>query len=137
LKTSDIAEHDMTEPTALILYGFLVLLTLLLQATGALTQLGMGYLLGSRDEKRTVHGIAGRLERALHNSIHAMVLFAPAVLLIMVTESSSNQTMLAATVFLIARVVYLPSYAFGIVGLRSLAWTVGFFCTALLYFLAL
>lgn len=127
----------MTEPTALILYGLLVLLTLLLQATGALTQLGMGYLLGARDEKRTVQGIAGRLERALHNSIHAMVLFAPAVLLIVVTESSTNQSMLACQAFLIARVIYLPAYAFGITGLRSLAWTVGFFCTALLYFLAL
>ena len=50
----------MTEITMLILYGLLVIVTLLLQATGALTQLGMGYLLGSRDEARTVSGIAGR-----------------------------------------------------------------------------
>lgn len=127
----------MTEPTALILYGFLVLLTLLLQATGALTQLGIGYLLGARDENRTVDGIAGRLARALDNSITAMVLFAPAVLLIIVTEASTPQTQLAATAFVIARAIYLPSYAFGITGLRSLAWTVGFFSTALLYFLAL
>lgn len=127
----------MTEPTALILYGFLCLATLLLQATGSMTQLGMGYLLSSRDEHRTVQGIAGRLHRALDNSIVAMVLFAPAVLLIMVTDSSSAQTSFAATAFLIARVVYLPAYAFRITGLRSLAWTVGFFCTALLYFLAL
>ncbi|MEM6888648.1 MAG: MAPEG family protein [Pseudomonadota bacterium] len=127
----------MTEPTALILYGFLVLLTLLLQATGALTQLGMGYLLGSRDEGRTVQGIAARLERALSNSVTAMVLFAPAVLLIMQTESSTNQSMLAAQAFLVARLVYLPAYTFGITGLRSLAWTVGFFATVLLYFLAL
>ncbi|MFK7871093.1 MAG: MAPEG family protein [Roseobacter sp.] len=127
----------MTEPTALILYGFLVLLTLLLQATGALTQLGIGYLMGSRDEDRTVDGIAARLARALDNSITAMVLFAPAALLIIVTDASTNETRLAATAFVVARVIYLPSYAFGIVGLRSLAWTVGFFSTALLYFLAL
>ena len=127
----------MTETTILILYGFLVLITLLLQATGALTQLGMGYLLGSRDEGRTVQGIAARLERALNNSVTAMVLFAPAILLIEIGDKSSSQTLLAAQAFLIARVVYLPSYAFGIVGLRSLAWTVGFFATALIYFLAL
>jgi len=127
----------MTEITVLILYAFLVIVTLLLQATGALTQLGIGYLLGSRDEGRTVTGIASRLERALSNSITAMVLFAPAVLLIAVTEKSSAQSVLAAQVFLIARLVYLPSYAFGIVGVRSLAWTAGLFCTALLYFLAL
>lgn len=127
----------MTEITILILYAFLVIITLLLQATGALTQLGIGYLLGSRDEGRTVTGIASRLERALNNSITAMVLFAPAVLLIVLTEKSTAQSVLACQVFLLARLVYLPSYAFGILGVRSLAWTVGLFCTALLYFLAL
>ena len=127
----------MTEPTALILYAFLVIVTLLLQATGTMTQLGMGYLLSSRDEKRTVSGIAGRLERALDNSVTAMVLFAPAVLLIVVTDSSTNQSVLACQVFLIARVVYLPAYAFKLTGIRSLAWTAGLLCTALLYFVAL
>jgi uncharacterized MAPEG superfamily protein len=127
----------MTEPTVLILYAFLVIVTLLMQATGAMTQLGMGYLLSSRDEHRTVSGIAGRLERALNNSVTAMVLFAPAVLLIVLTESSTNQTVLAAQVFLIARLVYLPAYAFKLTGIRSLAWTTGLLSTALLYFLAL
>ncbi|MGA9250877.1 MAG: MAPEG family protein [Roseobacter sp.] len=127
----------MTEITVLVLYGFLVIITLLLQATGAMTQLGMGYLLGSRDEIRTVSGIAGRLERALNNSITAMVLFAPAILLIVVTDSSTNQSVLAAQVFLLARIVYVPAYAFKLTGIRSLAWTVGLLSTALLYFLAL
>ena len=127
----------MTETTVLILYGFLVIVTLLLQATGAMTQLGMGYLLSSRDEGRTVSGIAGRLERALNNSITAMVLFAPAVLLIVATDNSSNATLLACQVFLLARVVYLPAYAFKLTGIRSLAWTTGLLCTAVLYFQAL
>ena len=127
----------MTENTILVLYAFLVIVTLLMQATGAMTQLGMGYLLSSRDEKRTVSGIAGRLERALNNSVTAMVLFAPAVLLIVVTDSSTNQSVLACQVFLLARLVYVPAYAFKLTGIRSLAWTVGLLCTALLYFLSL
>ena len=127
----------MTEIQILVLYGFLVIVTLLMQATGAMTQLGMGYLLSSRDEKRTVSGIAGRLERALNNSVTAMVLFAPAVLLIVVTDSSTNQSVLACQVFLLARLVYVPAYAFKLTGIRSLAWTVGLLCTALLYFLSL
>ena len=127
----------MTEVTILILYAFLVIVTLLMQATGAMTQLGMGYLLSSRDEARTVSGIAGRLERALNNSITAMVLFAPAVLLIVVTDKSTSQSILACQAFLLARIVYLPAYAFKLTGIRSLAWTVGLLCTALLYFLAL
>ena len=127
----------MTEITILILYAFLVIITLIMQATGAMTQLGMGYLLSSRDENRTVSGIAGRLERALSNSITAMVLFAPAVLLIVVTDKSSSQSILACQAFLLARLVYLPAYAFKLTGIRSLAWTVGLLSTALLYFLAL
>ena len=127
----------MTEITILVLYAFLVIVTLLMQATGAMTQLGMGYLLSSRDEKRTVSGIAARLERALGNAVTAMVLFAPAVLLIVITDSSTNQSALAAQVFLIARLVYLPAYAFKWTGIRSLAWTVGLLSTALLYFLSL
>ena len=127
----------MTEITILVLYGFLVIVTLLMQATGAMTQLGMGYLLSSRDENRTVSGIAARLERALNNSITAMVLFAPAVLLIVITDSSTAQTVLACQAFLIARLVYVPAYAFKLTGIRSLAWTAGLLSTALLYFLAL
>ena len=127
----------MTEITILVLYAFLVIITLLMQATGAMTQLGMGYLLSSRDEHRTVSGIAARLDRALNNSITAMVLFAPAVLLIVVTDSSSSKTVLAAQIFLIARLVYVPAYAFKLTGIRSLSWMVGLACTAVLYFMVL
>ncbi|MDW3225102.1 MAG: MAPEG family protein [Paracoccaceae bacterium] len=127
----------MTEIQILALYGLLVIATLILQATGALTQLGMGYLLGSRDEGRTVSGIASRLERALNNSVTAMVLFAPAVLLHIIAGTTSNQTLLAAQAFLIARIIYLPAYAFGITGVRSLAWTIGIVATITLYLLAL
>lgn len=127
----------MTEIQILALYGLLVIATLILQATGALTQLGMGYLLGSRDEARTVSGIASRLERALNNSVTAMVLFAPAVLLHVIAGTTSNQTLLAAQAFLIARIIYLPAYAFGIIGIRSLAWSVGIVATVALYLLAM
>lgn len=127
----------MTEATILALYGLLVLLTLVLQATGALTQLGIGYLMSARDEQRTAAGIAGRMDRALGNSITAMALFAPAVLLLITTEQTSSASMLSASVFLIARVVYLPCYAFGLVGLRTLAWAAGFVATVSLYLLAL
>lgn len=127
----------MTETTVLTLYGFLVLFTIIVQATGAMTQLGMGYLLSSRDEGRTVKGMSARLDRALNNSVTAMALFAPAILILVTTEQTSTQSAFAAMAFLGARLVYLPAYVFGIVGVRSLAWTVGFGATTLLYFLAL
>ncbi len=126
-----------SELSILAIYGILVAITLVLQATGTLLQLDMGYLMSSRDEGRTVTGMAARTERALSNSVTAMALFAPAILILAVKDAFSAQTLLAAQVFLVARVIYLPSYVLGIVGIRSLVWTVGFFATIVLYFLAL
>lgn len=127
----------MTEIQALVAYGLLVLLTVLWQATGALGQLGLRYLMSSRDEGRTVTGMSARIERALNNSITALVMFAPAALLIITTQQSTAESRLAATAFVIARLVYLPAYAFGVMGIRTLAWSVGFVATISLYLLAL
>lgn len=127
----------MTETTILALYGLLVLLTLLLQTSGAAQQLGIGYLLSSRDEHRTVRGLSARLDRALANSVTAMAMFAPAVLLLTTTGATSSASLLAAQVFLIGRIVYLPAYVFGLVGIRTLAWLCGFAATVMLYLMAL
>ena len=127
----------MTETTILALYGLLVLITILLQATGSMQQLSLGYLMSSRDEGRTVTGMTARIKRALDNSITAMALFAPAILILVITDKTSVTSLLAAQVFLIARIIYLPAYAFGIIGVRTLAWVAGFAATAILYFLAL
>lgn len=125
------------ELSLLALYGLLVALTVLLQTTGAMGQLGMGYLMSSRDEGRQAAGMTARLERALNNSVIAMTLFAPAILILAVRDAFSDASLMAAQLVLIARVVYLPAYAFGITGIRTLAWLAGFAATAILYFLAL
>ena len=127
----------MTETTILAAYGLLVLLTILLQVLGSLQSLSMGYLLSSRDEPRGVNKMTGRLNRSLDNSIVAMALFAPAILLLVVLERTSPTSLLAAQVFLLARIIYLPVYALGVPAIRTLAWLAGCAATAVLYFLAL
>lgn len=125
------------ELSLLALYGLFTAITLVVQATGAFNQLGMAYLLSSRDEGRTVSGMAARLERALWNAISAMALFAPAIFILEARDAFTAWTLAAAQAFLVARIVYVPAYAFGIVGVRTLAWTVGFAATIYLYFAAL
>lgn len=125
-----------SELTILAIYGLFVALTLIAQATGAMQQLGMGYLLSSRDEGRTVEGLAARLDRALGNSVTAMALFAPAILVLHAKAAFSPTTLLFAQAFLVGRIVYLPAYIFNVTGLRSLAWAVGFLATAGLYVVA-
>jgi uncharacterized MAPEG superfamily protein len=127
----------MNEINILIAYGLLVMITLLLQVLGAMGQLSMGYIMSARDDNRDTTGMAARIERALNNSIVAMTLFAPAVLIVVVLDKTNATTLLAAQVFMIARIIYLPVYALGVPTVRTLAWLVGFAATAVLYFQAL
>ena len=126
-----------SELNILALYGLYTCLILILKVTGAQSQLGMGYLLSSRDERRTLTGITARLDRALTNSITAMALFAPAVLILQIKDASGGGSLVAAQVFLIARVLYVPAYGFGITGVRTLLWLAGFAATVMLYLIAL
>ena len=89
----------MTELQILAAYGLLVLLTILLQVLGSLSTLSMGYLMSSRDEPREVGRMTARIKRALDNSITAMALFAPAILLIHVQGKADANSLLAAQVF--------------------------------------
>ncbi|UWR14542.1 MAPEG family protein [Sulfitobacter sp. M368] len=127
----------MTETTILVAYGLLVLLTILLQVLGSLQTLSMGYLMSARDEPREVGRMTARINRALTNSITAMALFAPAILLLVVQDKTTPTTLLVAQLFLVARIIYLPVYALGVPAIRTLAWLVGFAATAVLYLLAL
>ncbi len=126
-----------SELNILALYGLWTALVLLAQVTGAMGQMGMGYLLSSRDEHRTLTGITGRLDRALVNSITAMALFAPAVLILKVTDGFGAGTLTAAQAFLVARVLYVPAYGLGLTGIRTALWLVGFAATVVLYIIAL
>lgn len=127
----------MTETTILAAYGLLVLLTILLQVLGSLQTLSMGYLMSARDEPREVGRMTARINRALTNSITAMALFAPAILLLVVQDKTTSTTLMVAQIFLVARIIYLPVYALGVPAIRTLAWLVGFAATAVLYLLAL
>lgn len=126
-----------SELSLLLTYGLVVALLLGLKLTGMMTQLDMGYLLSSRDQHRTLEGMLGRTNRALDNSVIALVLFAIPILVMGLRDAYTGQSLLAAQVFLAARIVYIPAYIFGVVGLRTGVWLAGFLATVLLYFLAL
>ncbi|MEZ5778783.1 MAG: MAPEG family protein [Paracoccaceae bacterium] len=126
-----------SELNILALYGLFTALILILKVSGATGQLGMGYLLSSRDEGRTLTGITGRLDRALTNSITAMALFAPAILILHAKGAFSGESLTAAQVFLVVRVLYVPAYGFGITGIRTALWLAGFAATVLLHLMAL
>ena len=126
-----------TELNILGLYGLVVIITILAQVLAAQAQVGLPMLLAPRDDGPKLIGVAGRLERAQLNSIVAMALFAPAILILAQKGISTSSTLLAAQAFLIARILYVPIYAMGLPWARTIAWLIGFLATALLYWLGL
>ena len=66
----------------------------------------------------------GRARRAQYNMIEGMCMFAPLVLVAAATNSFSSLTALGAALFFWGRVVFAPTYWFGVPWVRTLAWTV-------------
>jgi uncharacterized MAPEG superfamily protein len=117
-------------------YGIIVIVTLLIQVLAAMLQVGLPALAGNR-EGLVLTGMAFRLDRAAANSLFAMALMAPAVLMLHLTQPGLALTGHAMLVFLLARIGYVVLYTLGVAWLRTAAWLLGFGCTALLYVSAL
>jgi uncharacterized MAPEG superfamily protein len=96
-------------------------------------QRGYRWAAGPRDEEvAPLTGVAGRLERAMRNFGETFALFAAAVLMAHVAGRHSRLTEWGAAMYLGARIVYVPLYAFGVPLVRSLVWNVATIGIALL-----
>jgi uncharacterized MAPEG superfamily protein len=81
-------------------------------------------LAGNREGLRPFTGWAGRAQRAHHNMLQNLVLFAALVLIAVVTNKTNSTTLLGAQLFFWARLVYALVYLAGIPWLRTAVWTV-------------
>ncbi|WP_054007023.1 MAPEG family protein [Cypionkella psychrotolerans] len=119
------------ELTALALAGLLQVGQYALFAIPANLQLGTGYTSSPRDRppSRQLSLRTARLQRALTNHFEALVLFTLAVVVVTLGNQSSAVTQYAAYIYLAARVLYVPAYAFGLRPWRSAIWAVGFFAS--------
>ena len=126
-----------SELSVLGLYGLVVIITILVQVLAAAGQVGLGELAKPRDDMPKLTGVAGRLDRAQINSTIAMALFAPAIFLLEARGAHSAGTLMAAQIFLIARILYVVVYAMGTPWLRTGLWVLAFLSTAWIYLAAL
>ena len=111
------------ELTYVALAIILAVVQIFLPATGRTLQFGSKWNAGPRDEVMPpVTPLTGRLERAQANLYETLPLFIGAVLVAHVAGEDGFLTYWGATVYFWARVVYVPLYAFGVTGLRSLAF---------------
>ena len=88
-------------------------------------QRGYRWSASPRDEKMPpLRGVAGRLDRALHNFVETFPLFAAVVLAAHVSDTHNALTEWGARLYFWARVAYVPLYAAGVPLIRSLVWNV-------------
>ena len=95
---------------------------LLWAAAAAQPQRGLKWNTGPRDEPVVLTGVAGRLERAFANFRETFPFFAVLVIVDYLGGRLGELTALGALIYVVARAVYIPLYAFGVPYVRSLTW---------------
>ena len=114
------------QPELMLLVWAVVLafVQMLIAVSGATLQLGLPTLAGNREGLAPCTGWAGRAQRAHHNMLENLVLFAALVLVAVVAQKTNSTTLHGAQVFFWARVAYAVIYLIGIPWLRTAVWTV-------------
>jgi uncharacterized MAPEG superfamily protein len=91
-------------------------------------------LAGNREGLPPFPGWAGRANRAHHNMLESLVLFAALVLIAVVSGKTNSTTLLGAQIFVWARLAYALVYVAGIPWLRTLVWLVSVVGMILIFF---
>lgn len=133
------------EVTVLALAALLQVLQIVLMAVPANAELGPRTTMGPRDPQDHAHDNpymmmsrrTGRLHRAMNNHFEGLILFTIAVVVVTMGNAASPLTAGCAWLYLAARVLYVPAYAFGWSPWRSIFWTIGLAATCVMIVLAL
>jgi uncharacterized MAPEG superfamily protein len=103
----------------------IVLLVLALFVVQTLLPASFRYMGGGDTGRKLAAPVGARAERALSNMQEALPVFLALALLNLIVGTAADMAITGATVFLVARVLYVPAYLAGISGLRTLIWLVG------------
>lgn len=88
-------------------------------------QYGTAWNMGARDENLPPpEPIVGRLSRAQANFFESFPIVAAAILIVEIAGRTDPMTAIGAIVWLAARVVYLPLYAFGVPKVRTVVFLI-------------
>lgn len=113
------------ELTMLALASVLGIFQLFIYAIWVNHEKGLEWNLSARDEPgKPVSKVAGRLERAFRNFMETYPFFAAAVIVAAIARKDSSLTFWGTQIYLAARIVYLPLYAFGVPVLRTVVWLI-------------
>lgn len=125
------------ELTVLVLSALLQAVQITLAGAAMNRDAGVDYNASPRDEERTFSPLTGRLRRAVNNHFEAMALFTIAVVALSVSGKGGTLTAACAWIYLAARILYVPAYAFGWSPWRSVIFGVGATATMVMLLAAL
>jgi len=132
------------ELTVLALAGLLQMVQFVLMAVPANMELGTGKTASPRDAERLSKPLVdqmstrtARLFRAMNNHFEALILFTIAVLVVTLSDSGTGVTATCAWAYLVARILYVPAYAFGWVPWRSVFFAIGWLASGFMILAAL
>lgn len=111
----------------------LAFVQMLVAVSGATLQVGLPALAGNREGLALATGWAGRAQRAHHNMLENLVLFAALALIVVISDKANAMTLLGAQLFFWARLVYALVYLAGIPWLRTGVWFVSVIGLALIF----
>jgi uncharacterized MAPEG superfamily protein len=109
---------------ALVAAILLAVVQITIASVLTLRQLGGDWVLSARDTPREVTGLSGRLVRAHRNLLENFPQFVAALFVVHASHAAAALTAIGAWMFVIARALYVPAYAFAPPGLRPLCWIV-------------
>lgn len=81
--------------------------------------------LGPRDDPPPQTVVGARAERALANMHEALPVFLALALLNLMLGTAASMATTGATLFFVARLLYVPAYLLGVAVVRSLIWVAG------------
>ena len=114
----------MTLTTVVLLVLLLYVAQIFLQETSRY-RFNLWQIMGNRDTRPEESVVAARLNRAKNNMLEALPLFLGLAMLALAKGRNADLAVNGASIFLFARVIYIPIYAAGIPILRSLVWLAG------------
>ncbi|KFI31398.1 MAPEG family protein [Haematobacter massiliensis] len=125
------------ELTVLALAALLQAVQIGLAAVAMNRDIGPEWNVGPRDTQPDFSPLTGRLRRAVNNHFEALCFFTIAVVVVTLSGAATSLTALCAWIYLAARVLYIPAYAFGWTPWRSVIFGVGFLATFVMILAAL
>jgi uncharacterized MAPEG superfamily protein len=128
----------MTPELQILTYAALLqVVQFALYSVAAQMQVGPKAAMGPRDKQVQLTGTAGRLQRAMNNHFEGLILFTIAAVVTTLSDQSTTFTATCASIYLIARLLYIPAYVQGLAPWRSVIWMAGFAATVAMLIAAL